>query len=75
MSAQAVETILIRAMSDEAFANLLFTDAAQALAGYDLSAEERGKLMRMTRAQFDQYTATPPEERRSMWGTAAQSGV
>jgi hypothetical protein len=62
-------------MSDEAFADLLFTDAEQALAGYDLTAEERGKLKGMTRAQFDKYAAAPPEERMSMWGIAAQSGV
>jgi hypothetical protein len=57
MSAQSIVTILTRAMSDEAFADLLFTDAEQAL------------------AQFDKYAAAPPEERMSMWGIAAQSGV
>jgi hypothetical protein len=29
----------------------------------------------MTRAQFDKYAAASPEERMSMWGIAAQSGV
>jgi hypothetical protein len=75
MSAQSVEIILIRAMSDAAFADMLFTDIEHALSGYELTDEERSRFEGMTRAEFDKYTATPPDERRSMWGTAAQSGV
>ena len=58
-----IETILSRAMNDDAFAEQLFTDAETALAEYDLSADEVEKLKGMSRAQFD---AMPPDERKSM---------
>jgi hypothetical protein len=58
-----LETILIRAMNDTAFADHLFTDAETALAEYALSADEVLKLKGLSRAQFD---AMPPEERKSM---------
>jgi hypothetical protein len=60
-----IETILTRAMSDPAFADLLFSDAEKALAGYDLSAEELASLKSMSRLDFEKFSAAAPEERKS----------
>jgi hypothetical protein len=65
MSAQTVETILSRAMSDAKFADSLFASPDQALTGYDLSAEEAVTLKGMTRADLDSVAASSPEERKS----------
>jgi len=62
MSAQTVESILSRAMSDPAFADLLFTDAAKALEGAELTAEEASSLNGLSRAQFQTMS---PEDRKS----------
>jgi hypothetical protein len=59
------ETILTRAMSDGAFANLLFTDPDKALADYELTAEEVASLKGMPREEFDQFAQASPEERKS----------
>jgi len=61
-----IETILSRAMSDPAFAEQLFTNADQALAGYELTAEEIAKLKGMSRGDLNAMTALAPEERKSM---------
>ncbi len=61
-----LETILTRAMSDPAFADLLLADPEKALAGYDLTAEEVASLKSMTRADFGALSADAPEERKSM---------
>ena len=45
MSAQAVEQILGRLVTDQAFCQLFFSNPQQALQGYDLSAEEREALL------------------------------
>jgi hypothetical protein len=58
-----IETILSRAMCDDAFAEQLFTDAETALAEYDLSADEVAKFRGLSRVQFN---AMPPDERKSM---------
>ena len=62
MSAQSVESILSKAMSDSAFADALFANPENALAGFDLTAEEKAKFKGLTRAHFDAMT---PEERQS----------
>lgn len=41
MSRETLEEILARAMEDDAFRTQMLTSPADALAGYDLSAEER----------------------------------
>ncbi len=41
MSQQTVQNIIGRAVMDEAFRNLLFSDPDKALEGYDLSEEEK----------------------------------
>ena len=52
-------------MSDPEFANQLFTDSEQALAGFDLSADEITSLKSMSRAEFDKFTNASPEDRKS----------
>ncbi len=41
---RAVSEIIQRAVSDAAFRNLLYTDPGAALAGYNLTADERAAL-------------------------------
>ena len=65
MSAQSVETILSRAMSDSKFADSLFANPAQTLAGYELTTEETAALRGMSHADFDKWTKASPEERKS----------
>ena len=66
MSAQSVETILSRAMSDAKFADSLFTSPEKAFADYDLTTEEATALKGMTRADVDAFANSSPEERKSM---------
>ena len=65
MSANSVESILSRAMSDAAFAELLFSGPDEALAGYDLTREEIANLKSMPRPAFERAFAGSPEERKS----------
>jgi hypothetical protein len=65
MSAQIVETILSRAMSDAKFANSLFANPDQALVGFELTSEEVANFKSLSRAEFDAMTAASPEERKS----------
>jgi len=57
-----IETILSRAMGDAEFASLLMTNPEEALADYELSAEEIEKLKNLSSAQFE---AMATDERRS----------
>ena len=65
MSDQSVESILTKAMSDPAFADLLFSNLEKAVTGYDLTAEEIGNLKNMSRAEFDKAANGSTEERKS----------
>jgi len=65
MSAESVETIISRAMSEPSFADLLFSEPDQAIAGYDLTAEEVANLRALPRADFDVLAGAGPDERRS----------
>ena len=67
MSAQSVESVLSKAMSDAKFADALFADPEKALAGYDLTAEETANLKNLSRADFKNYEKASPEERKSLW--------
>ena len=58
-----IETILSRAMSDDTFAEQIFSDAETALAEYNLPADEVAKFKGLSRVQFDAMT---PDERKSM---------
>ena len=66
MSANGVETVLSKAMSDAKFADALFADPEKALAGFDLTGEEKSNLKNLSRAEFDALVAAP-EERRSFF--------
>jgi hypothetical protein len=66
MSKETIETVLTRAMDDESFAELLFTNADQALAGYDLTQEELEAFKKMPREELDKYAKASPEERKSL---------
>jgi hypothetical protein len=65
MSIKGIESVLSRAMSDAAFADLLFSNLGQALSGFDLTAEEIAKFKKMSRAEFDKWVKASPEERKS----------
>ncbi|MBI3163152.1 MAG: hypothetical protein IPG44_12675 [Anaerolineales bacterium] len=60
MSAQAIEAVLTRAMSDTTFADMLFANPDAALAGFDLTAEEIAKIKSISRAEFE--NALPGQE-------------
>jgi len=66
MSKKGIEAVLSRAMSDAKFAETLFTAPEKALAGFDLTSEELANVKGMSRADFDQFAAATPEERKSM---------
>lgn len=63
MSAQAIEIILTRAMSDATFADMLLANPDATLANFDLTAEEIAALKSLSRAEFE--NATP--ESRLAW--------
>lgn len=65
MSADRIETVLGRAISEPEFADLLLSDPDNALAGYDLTAEELESLRSMTRVDFETLAQASPEERKS----------
>jgi hypothetical protein len=66
MSTKGIEAVFDRAMSDPAFADLLFADADKALAGFELSPEELGKLKGLTRAKFDSLLSSPGDRKSLM---------
>jgi hypothetical protein len=53
MSHKDVEQIVSRAVVDEQFRELLFTSPNEALAGHDLTADERQALQGLSREKFD----------------------
>ncbi len=53
MSTEAVKTIIGRAVAEEAYRELLFTNPDQALAGFDLTEEETATLKGLKREEFD----------------------
>ena len=57
-----LEPVLTRMMNEPAFADAVFTDAAAALADYQLSAEELANIKAMSRANFETLAT---EDRKS----------
>ncbi len=55
MSQQALEAIIGRATLDTHFRELLFADPDQALAGYDLTREERAALLAIDAETLDAF--------------------
>lgn len=58
----AIESILFRAMSEPKFAEQLFENPEDALAGYQLSDREIDQFKRISR---DRSIVSTPEERKS----------
>lgn len=55
MSEAIVKEIIDRAVKDEAFRKLLFSNPAEALQGYDLSDEDRQLLENLNEENFDEF--------------------
>ncbi len=53
MSTESVQQVIRRALTEEAYRELLLTNPDQALAGLDLTAEETGALKSLKREEFD----------------------
>ncbi len=53
MSHKAVEDIISRAVTDVEYRELLFSNADKAIAGHDLTDEEKKALSNMPRDKFD----------------------
>jgi hypothetical protein len=53
MSLQAVQTVIGKAAVDRAFRDVLFSKPDEALAGFDLSADEVASLKKLSREKFD----------------------
>ena len=60
-----IEIILTRSMNDPIFAKALFSHPAQALAEYNLSAEELAQFQGLSRAEID-ATVVTLDERKSL---------
>ena len=73
MSNKGIEAVLSRAMSDNAFSALLFSNLDQALAGFELTEEEHAKLKGLSKAEFDTLTSAP-EARKSFGIIVDQRG-
>ncbi len=67
MSQEAVTQIVTKALNDSEFREQLFDHPDTALAGFELTEEERNGLSGLTREEFDAY-ATDIEERLSKGG-------
>jgi hypothetical protein len=61
MTQAAVQAVIGRAVTDAGFREALFADPAQALAGYDLSAEEMAALEALDAEQVAAFAGTLDE--------------
>ena len=52
---EALDQIVERAVNDEEFRNLLFSDLDKALEGYNISDEERDLLENLDEENFDEF--------------------
>ena len=55
MSRSQVIAIIEKALDDETYRNLLFNNPDEALKGYDLTADERKRLIGLTPETFDEF--------------------
>jgi hypothetical protein len=53
MSQDGIKQVIGRAVVDAEFRNLLFSNSAEALRGFDLTPEEAAGFKKMPRADFD----------------------
>lgn len=63
MAMESVQAIIIRAVIENEFRDLLFNDLEKALHGYDLTQMEIDWLRRLNRKEFDTFA---PELRSSL---------
>ena len=54
-SEQVIKQIIEKAIADEAFRKLLFSNPEKALAGYDLTAEEKETLSNLDEGSLDDF--------------------
>ena len=52
---QAVQAVIRRAIEDEAFRQLLFSDPQTALEGFDLTDEERALFNALNQENFEEF--------------------
>lgn len=57
MSAKHFQRLVVKALWEENFRDLLFSDPEQAMRNFDLTREERAELGRMERERFDDLVA------------------
>lgn len=62
-----VKEIIDRAVKDEAFRNLLFTNPDAALAGYSLTDEDRALLSNLDESNFDEYAGALGDRTTKGW--------
>jgi hypothetical protein len=72
MSAETVGVVIRKAVDDEEFRALLISNSEEALAGFDLTEEERKELNNLDMEFFE---AEDLEERISRWGNIAGGGI
>ena len=72
MSMEEINQVICRAVLDQEFRELLFSDLDTALEDYDLSDEERVGLRNIEREKFDDI-ASALEERMSRAGIGLQA--
>jgi hypothetical protein len=81
MSKQDLQAALERAIDDPSFRSQLANDPTAALAGYDLTTDERNALMSADQGQLEQHLG-PLDDRTSKsvmpmgpgWGTGGGTG-
>jgi hypothetical protein len=73
VTTETVQKVIIRAVTEPEFRDLLFRDSAQALSGYDLTGAEVDTLGQLSREAFDAAAASL-EERSSKAGFSMLDG-
>ena len=69
-----IETILSRMMREPVFAEALLANPEQALAEYNLPADEIAQFKGLSRADFEALASQTPEERKSLATSFDSSG-
>ncbi len=69
MSHETLLEIVERAMNDAAFRKLLFSNPDKALAGYDLTDEERALLSDLNEGNFDEFAGKLDDRGTKGWVT------
>jgi hypothetical protein len=68
MMSDTERLVLERAIDDEQFRLLLFSQPEEALAGYDLTEEERNRLSGLNQENFDEFAGPlDPRSTKGVW--------